>query len=79
MMMEHDNVIRCAGEIHQTHWRMSGNESEGDGLASLITRTWQERIRQAAPTRYAVEHRIAPHLKQRIDLVDLVDGIAYEL
>jgi hypothetical protein len=78
-MTDHEVVVRLAEEIHATHWQMSGNESTGDKLASLITGIWQKRLQETVPDRFAVEYRIAPHLKQRIDVVDVVNGIAYEL
>lgn len=78
-MNDHDSVVLSAWEFHQAHWQLSGDESTGDQLASKITRLWQERIQELAPDRYVVEHQIAPHLRQRIDVVDVIDGIAYEL
>ena len=78
-MIDHDVVVRLAEEAHALHWQMSGSESTGDKLASLVTRTWQQRLQEIHVGRFDVEYQIAPHLKQRIDVVDVVNGIAYEL
>jgi hypothetical protein len=78
-MADHGVVVSLAWEVHQAHWRMSGDESEGDNLARVITETWQKRLQEAVPNRFAIEYYIAPHLKERIDVVDLVNGVAYEL
>ncbi len=78
-MTDQEIVVRLAGEVHANHWQMSGNVSTGDQLATLITSTWQKRLQEAVPGRFEIEYKIAPHLNQRIDVVDVVNGITYEL
>jgi hypothetical protein len=58
---------------------MSGDEGTGDRLARLITDTWQAQLRNHAQGRFAIEYQVAPHLRERIDVVDVVAGVAYEL
>jgi len=58
---------------------MSGDEGTGDKLAKLITDTWQSTLKNHNQERFAIEYQVASHLKERIDVVDLVSGIAYEL
>jgi hypothetical protein len=74
-MTYQDVVVRLAEEAHAAHWQMSGDEGTGDKLAKLITETWQRRLQETVPGRFAVEYGIASHLKQRIDVVDPIDGI----
>ncbi len=75
----HREVIRLAQEAHASIWRLSGDESTGDKLAAQITTAWQSKVQQAFGSRFQPEHPVAGHLRERIDLVDLLDGIAYEL
>src|SRR5580658_10549170 len=77
--LDHDQVVQMAWAVHQAHWRMSGKESTGDQLAALITRIWQERVCEADPKRFQSEYQITNDLRERIDIVNVVDGIAYEL
>ena len=58
---------------------MSGDEGTGDKLAKLVTDIWQAALAAKAPERFAIEYQVAPHLRERIDVVDLVAGVAYEL
>ena len=76
---DHDLVIRTASEIHAAHWQMSGDESIGDKLARTITLKWQQQLQADAPGRFEVEYQVAPHLNQRIDVVDVIAGVAFEL
>ena len=58
---------------------MSGDEGTGDILARLVTEKWQQVLMRSGNGRFAVEYRIADHLRERIDVVDLVAGTAYEM
>lgn len=75
----HDLVVSIAREAHAAHWRMSGDEGTGDKLAKLVTDTWQAEVEKRAPGRYAIEYKVADHLRERIDIVDPLGGVAYEL
>lgn len=74
-----DLVVSAARTAHATHWRMTSDESTGDKLAKLITDTWQAEVLKHGNGRFAIEYQIADHLRERIDVVDLVGGVAYEL
>jgi hypothetical protein len=58
---------------------MSGDEGTGDKLAKLVTKMWQTELEKLAPGRFSIEHPVAEHLNEKIDVVDRVAGIAYEL
>ena len=72
-------VIQLCREAHAKHWRMSGDAGTGDRLAAAVTTDWQKSVLSKYPGRFSAEHSIADHLNERIDLVDLEAGIAYEL
>ena len=74
-----DLVVKHARKAHREHWRMTGDKGTGDRLASAVTRSWQRAVTAAAPKRFEVEYRVASGLRERIDLVDPQDGVAYEL
>jgi len=74
-----DRVIEIAEQAHALHWRMSGDEGTGDRLAKMVTDVWQAGVVAAQPGRFAVEYLVSPRLRERIDVVDLEDGVVYEL
>jgi hypothetical protein len=74
-----DEVVRLAREAHQAHWRMSCDEGTGDRLATQVCCAWQAGVRQLDPARFVIEARIGGGLREWIDVVDRVDGVAYEL
>ena len=76
--MPHDEVIFLAREAHRNQWRMSGDEGTGDRLAAAVTADWQSAVLSSFPGRFIAEQPVG-QLRERIDLVDLVGGIAYEL
>jgi len=75
----HDRVVELARKAHRDHWLMSGDEGTGDRLAKLVTDTWQASVIAEDLHRFSVEVPIATNLRERIDVVDMTDGIAYEL
>lgn len=77
--MVDSTVIRIAREAHQKLWEMSGDESRGDKLAAAVTREWQNEVIRILGARFKAEHPIAEGLNERIDLVDLEHGVAYEM
>lgn len=78
-MRTHNRVIQLARKAHATYWRTCDDVGAGDKLASAITSTWQSSVQLAFPGRFEAEHKIADYLGERIDLVDMKTGIAYEL
>lgn len=77
--MTPDEVVAAARRAHRAHWRMSGDESEGDKRAAAATKAWQDAVCRKDPRTFVAEFRIAKHLGERIDLVDTKRGIAYEM
>ena len=76
--MAHEDVVRIARQVHSTHWRLTGDEGTGDRLAAQITREWQSQVLNSFPDRCKPEHPVG-NLRERIDLVDVIDGVAYEM
>jgi hypothetical protein len=72
-------IVKLAEMMHGRFWQNTGKESDGDKLASLVTAKWQEAVLDNWPRQFICEYPVAKHLKERIDLVDTVGGIAYEL
>ena len=72
-------VVKLAAMMHGRFWQNTGNESDGDRLASLVTKHWQQAVLDNAPKQFIQEYPVANHLNERIDLVDKENGIAYEL
>ena len=73
-------VINAAKSAHAKYWHSSGDEGTGDKLAKLVTDTWQKAL-ESHNDSLKIEYLIAPccGLKERIDVVDVVSGIAYEM
>ena len=76
--MPHNRVIQLAREAHAAHWCMSGDASTGDKLATKVTAAWQKAVLTEFSDRFKAEQPVGK-LRERIDLVDLVGGVAYEL
>lgn len=57
---------------------MSGDAGTGDKLAAAVTADWQSAVMAAFPGRFVAEQQVG-QLRERIDLVDLLGGVAYEL
>lgn len=76
--MPHNLVIHFAREAHRKHWRKSFNAGTGDKLAASVTSDWQSSVLAAFPDRFVAEQAVG-NLRETIDLVDLIGGIAYEL
>ena len=76
--MSHDAVIRFAREAHAEHWRMGANVGAGDRMAAAVTMAWQTSVLRAYPNQYIAEQPVG-ELRERIDLVDIINGVAYEL
>lgn len=76
----HELIVRLAQEAHREHWKMTGDEGTADKLAALVTAAWQQKVTAVVGRdRLKPEFSIGDGLRERIDLVDAVAGIAYEL
>lgn len=74
-----DEIVALAGAAHRSHWAMTGIEAEGDRRAALVTATWQRTSVARFGQDLAPEFPIGDGLRERIDLVDRRDRVAYEL
>lgn len=74
-----DEIVERARESHRLHWAMTGSESEGDRRAALVTKTWQQDVVSRLGAVLVPEFPIGGSLRQRIDLVDTQELVAYEL
>lgn len=77
--MSSDEVVSIAKLEHASRWQLSGNVSNGTSSAMLITKAWQTSVIGLSSERFVKEFKVAPHLNEKIDLVDIIDSIAYEL
>jgi hypothetical protein len=75
----HQRVIELAKKAHALHWRMGEDVGTADRMAASVTAEWQKSVLNEFPNQFLAEHRVADHLGERIDLVDVKRGIAYEL
>jgi hypothetical protein len=75
----HRDIIRLAQEAHRRHWRMAGNVGLGDRLAATVTMEWQRDVENKYGSERFIRERPVGELREHIDLVDTVNGVAYEL
>jgi hypothetical protein len=76
--MSHEEVIRFAHEAHARHWHNGADVGMGDRMAAAVTKDWQVSVLTAFPGQFISEQRVG-NLNERIDLVDIKNGVAYEL
>lgn len=74
-----DQITQAAQKAHNDTWIMSGDASTGTKKAIIITKAWQDAALDAKKPWIKAEYLVAPSVKQRVDMVDLKRGIAYEL
>jgi len=73
-------VIDLALVEHKRFWESGRGESEATRAAQMICKEWQKAVDARFPNRFEIEHGLKePGLGQKIDLVDTVDSVAYEL
>jgi hypothetical protein len=77
--MAPNEVVNLAKIHHSCYWSSSGTASKGTISAALVTSAWQTSVIGIDARRFVKEFQVAPHLNEKIDLVDIIDGIAYEL
>jgi hypothetical protein len=73
-----NDVVELAAKRHRQSWRKSSNVSEQTKSAQQVCRLWQQAVEDNFPRRFRVEYPIGDGFKEKIDLVDLQDAIAYE-
>lgn len=79
MVQNMDELVVKKAKSALKRWRNSGDEGTGDKLAKDVTNIWQASLKSHDASRFSVEHQIAQNLDERIDVVDLASGIAYEM
>ena len=71
-------VLEIAASAYEKFWQPSSDESTGDKSAKKVTLHWQDNVMRLYDGLYQTEVPV-PSLKEKIDLVNLTDGIAYEM
>lgn len=77
--MRIDEIVERACAAHQLHWEMTGLVGEGDRRAALVTAAWQREVVEDLGPGLVPEFKVGEGLRERIDLVDTRDLVAYEL
>jgi hypothetical protein len=77
--MRIDEIVEIARKAHRLHWAMTGSESEGDRRAALVTTTWQHNAGSRFGSDLVREFPVGEGFRERIDLVDRRELVAYEL
>jgi hypothetical protein len=77
--MTKDDVIIAAREAHKRFWKATSDESTGDKQANFVVSAWQKEVLSKDSSSYEKEVPIFERARVRIDLVDQVNGIGYEL
>jgi hypothetical protein len=74
--MKINNVIEAAKIAHKKYWLPTSDESTGDKQAAAVTKAWQSSV---ASDRIKYEVPIMENLNEKIDVIDLSTGTAYEM
>ncbi|HEX8704494.1 MAG TPA: hypothetical protein VF815_37025 [Myxococcaceae bacterium] len=77
--MRIEEIVKRAQAAHRLHWKMTGIVSEGDRRAAQVTVAWQRDVVESLGLELVPEFSIGKGLRERIDLVDTRDLVAYEL
>lgn len=77
--MRIDEIVERARAAHRLHWEMTGLVGEGDRRAALVTAAWQQDVVENLGPGLVPEFEVGEALRERIDLVDTRDLVAYEL
>ena len=78
-MSEDTIIIDAARDAHRRYWRATSDVGIGDRQASEVTRAWQQQILASYGNRFQAKVPVSVGLHEKIDLVDLKSGVAYEL
>ena len=79
MNLIHKDVVELAALKHRQSWKKSSNVSEQTKAAQSVCRSWQQAVADNFKERFSAEHPVGDGFKEKIDLVDLQDAVAYEL
>lgn len=75
--MNRDVIIQEARRAHGSFWHPTSDEGTGDRQAAAVTQAWQVAV--TAMPDVVKEVQVASCLTERIDVVDRLEGVAYEL
>lgn len=73
-----NDVVKLAAKKHRQYWKTSSNVSEQTKSAQFVCREWQMAVKDNFKERFSVEHSVGDGFKEKIDLVDLNERVAYE-
>ena len=76
--MSSDPVVQAAQVAFAARVRGTNDVSENTKNAQAIAKSWRSAVHQLDPERFQIEAMVSPDLDQKIDIVDLERGWAYE-
>ena len=74
-----NDVVELAALKHRLYWKTGSDVSKQTKSAQFVCREWQVAVKDNFKERFSVEYSVGGGFKEKIDLVDLQDAIAYEL
>jgi hypothetical protein len=75
---DQDIIVELAAENHRAYWRASSDVSAQTKSAQFVCARWQEAVKDDFHDRFSVEYPVGDGFKEKIDLVDLEESVAYE-
>jgi hypothetical protein len=73
-----DPIVSAAQIAFSARIKGSKDVSENTKNAQAIAKAWRGAVHQLDPDRFQIEAMVSPELDQKIDVVDLKNGCAYE-
>lgn len=73
-----DPVVQAAQLAFSLRLKGSADVSENTKNAQAIAKSWRRAVHDLDPERFRIEAMVAPELDQKIDVVDVETGCAYE-
>ena len=74
--MTNNIVLQCLTETHNEFWENGKDVGLQTKSSSRITKVWQEKLSLIDVKRFIPEYKVGGY---KIDLVDMQEGVAYEL
>ena len=72
-------VVELAAKQHRQYWKIGSDVSKQTKSAQFVCSEWQKAVKDNFHERFSAEHPVADGFKEKIDLVDLEEAVAYEL
>ena len=73
-----DPVVQAAQLAFTLRLKNSSDVSENTKNAQAIAKGWRSAVHALDPDRFQIEAMVTPELDQKIDIVDVENGCAYE-